>query len=724
VDPLSPAESQELAAALVSRGAVPQGISVIAAEAGGSPFFIAELVRFAESADGESSDTSTSLAMADSAAREATLANVIQIRISRLPSAAQRLLQLVAVNGRPMRGQVLQSMAGVGILETEGALALLRSERLVRGRDTDRGVEFESYHDRIRDIVVSSLDADERRECHRRLADAWEQANDTDAQLLAEHWLGASDVARAAHYTGLAAEEAERALAFDRAVRLYERTLDLLHPTADNRPLMMVRFARALANAGRSAEAAAVYLAIPSSTPAEALDFRQKAAQHLLFAGHLDEGLRIVRTVLSEVGMKLPETRSRTLLALITSRLRVRMRGLRYRECAADAVPPGVLTKVDACWAVAAGLSVVDTMRGAVFQARHLLLALDAGEIERVHRALCLEAGFLAAGGSRTTRSVERIRTMAAALTERIGTPYARAMDLLTGGVADYLVGRWTPAAAALTEAERLLMNECTGVTWELDCSRLFGLWSLFYRGDVSAIAARFPVLLRDADDRGDLYVSTTIRGLYAHIVYLAAADPDVATRHTRDAIEKWSHASFDLAHFMELWSSTDIALYQGRGLDAWMKLDRAWPSLRRSLLMEVQMHRVSMLDLRARAALLAAAETRPSSRHKAFLRTARRCARAMERQRADWASAMALMLHAGIYRCQGHDDLARALFDRAHRQLASVDMYLMAAVAGRRHGELVGGDAGRAEVEASEVWMRGQAIRDPAAMSRMFVPV
>jgi hypothetical protein len=252
----------------------------------------------------------------------------------------------------------------------------------------------------------------------------------------------------------------------------------------------------------------------------------------------------------------------------------------------------------------------------------------------------------------------------------------------------------------------------------------LFGLWSLYYRGDVGAIAARFPVLLRDADDRGDLYASTVIRGLYAHIVYLAAADPDAATRHTGDAIEKWSHGSFDLAHFMELWSSTDIALYEGRGLDAWTKLDRTWPSLRRSLLMEVQMHRVSMLDLRARAALSAAGETRQSSRHKAFLRTALRCGRAMERQRADWASAMALMLHAGVYRCQGHDDLARALFERAQRQLASVDMHLMAAVAGRRHGELAGGDAGRAEIEASEVWMRGQGIRDPAALSRMFAPV
>ena len=270
----------------------------------------------------------------------------------------------------------------------------------------------------------------------------------------------------------------------------------------------MARLAAALANAGRSADAAAVYLAIPTASMADALDYRQKAAQQLLFAGHIDEGLRVVREVLHTIGMTLPETRSQTLLALLGSRMLVRLRGLRYRERLEDAVPSDVLAKVDACWAITAGLSIVDTMRGAVFQARHLLLALRAGEIGRIHRALCFEAGFAAAGGSRTARRVRVIRTITAGLAQRIGASYTRAMQLLIEGVSDYLAGRWTPAAAAFSDAERLLTDDCTGVTWELDCSRLFGLWSLYYLGELKTIAARFPVLLRDARDRNDLYAS------------------------------------------------------------------------------------------------------------------------------------------------------------------------------------------------------------------------
>jgi hypothetical protein len=696
-------------------------VRVIASESGGSPFFIDELVRFAGRGQGELSESRPSGRAADTDAREATLEHMIQIRLSRLPAVAQRLLQIVAVNGRPIPEHVLMMAADVPA--PEAALVLLRSEHLLRARETERGAEFEAYHDRIREIVVRSLEADELLTCHVRLATALEAQGLADAELLAEHFSGARDSARAAHYTIIAGEQAEQALAFDRAARLYRRALDLLPTQANQRALCLVSFARALTNAGRSTEAAAVYQAIPAATAAEALDFKQKAAQQFLFAGHIDDGLKVTREVLAAIGMTLPETRSQTLLALVAGRLRVRLRGLRHREREAREVPPDELMKVDACWSVSAGLGIVDTMRGAVFQTRHLLLALRAGELARIHRALCMETVFVATAGSPAVRRVQRLRGMTGALTPRVATPYAEAMHLLCGGVSDYLVGNWKPAAAAISDAERLLTDHCTGVTWELDSSRFFGLWALYQLGELKAIADRFPALLKDAHDRGDLYASTTISGLLAHLTHLAAADPEGASRHTAEAIRRWAQSGFHMPHLWELWSSADIAIYQGRGVDAYTKIHKTWPALEHSLLLKVQFTRVSMLDLKGRAALSAAVGTSAGADRRHFCDVALGCARAMERLGVAWAGALALMIRAGVHRLQGEGDREVHLLTLAQDALMALDMNLLAAVVRRRRGELIGGDEGAVLIADGNAWMRAQEVRDRSAFARMLAP-
>jgi hypothetical protein len=49
--------------------------------------------------------------------------------------------------------------------------------------------------------------------------------------------------------------------------------------------------------------------------------------------------------------------------------------------------------------------------------------------------------------------------------------------------------------------------------------------------------------------------------------------------------------------------------------------------------------------------------------------------------------------------------------------------MGLFASVARRRHGQLAGGDAGRAQVAAADAWMEGQKVRDPSRMADMLAP-
>ena len=75
--------------------------------------------------------------------------------------------------------------------------------------------------------MVNHLAAERLREVNRRLAAELEQAGGADPETLGVHFEGAGELAKAGHYYALSADEAGEALAFDRAVKLYRRALEL-----------------------------------------------------------------------------------------------------------------------------------------------------------------------------------------------------------------------------------------------------------------------------------------------------------------------------------------------------------------------------------------------------------------------------------------------------------------------------------------------------------------
>ena len=189
VGELSAAEASELARALVGgeplTGPRPEAI---AREAGGNPYFIEELVRFSQ----------------PGAEAGVTVEHVVETRVSRLPEVARRLLEVVAVSGVPIEVGVAYRAADLE-KEGESALAVLRAAHLVRTRSTLGRNEIETYHDRIRDAVVTHLPAESLKECHNRLALALLATGGADPETLATHYLGAGDVESAAEYAAAAA---------------------------------------------------------------------------------------------------------------------------------------------------------------------------------------------------------------------------------------------------------------------------------------------------------------------------------------------------------------------------------------------------------------------------------------------------------------------------------------------------------------------------------------
>ena len=114
--------------------------------------------------------------------------------------------------------------------------------------------------------------------------------------------------------------------------------------------------------------------------PGAALPLLQKAADQLFRAGRVEEGAALAYEVHEKLGLGAPASPFVALVAFLFFRVVLALRGTRFRERAAAEIPPLELARIDTSWSITAGLSTVDPIRGAYFQARHLRLALRAGE--------------------------------------------------------------------------------------------------------------------------------------------------------------------------------------------------------------------------------------------------------------------------------------------------------------------------------------------------------
>jgi serine/threonine protein kinase/tetratricopeptide (TPR) repeat protein len=713
VDPLSPDETRKLARTLLATGAVPvadEVVDQIVDESGNHPYFVNELVKVTQ--------TESTGSRAIGSATRISLNQMLQSRLGRLPSDARQLLDTVVVAGRP----VLQDVAFEAARLTKGghaALDFLKQEHFVKSAGM-RGTSFvEPFHDRIREARIEQIS--DRRIHHLRLAEALERGDPVDPEVLAVHFEGAGNEARAGHYCRIAADRAASALAFDRAARLYARSLELLRPTGEETRALKARLAEAMANAGRGAEAATHFLAAAEGASSyEALKFQRLAAEHLLACGHMDEGLQVAQRVLSTVDMRLPRSPRGALFSLLKSRLLIRLRGLGFRERDLGEIPPRLLTIIDTCWSMALGLAVVDNIRGADFQARHLLLALRAGEPYRVARALAMEAGFYAVQGGPTRERSARLTEKALALAQKTGNPHALGLAILTSGMAAYLVGQWRRAAELCEKALEILREGCVGVTWEVASGNNFLTSALVYLGEIRQLSHRVPALLDDAVRRGNLYARTNLRTRMGHYLWLAADEPEASREEINAALSLWTQKGFHLQHYSALFALAETELYVDQGVAALGRVCQMWGPLKRSLLLRVQMIGIEALHMRARCAIAACHRQGESKR---VLRMAERDAHTIERTRMAWATPLATLLRAGVASRRGDTERAAGLLAEAVTGCDRAEMALFAAASRRQLGTLTGGAKGRDLVQQAEAWMSEQTIKNPARMSAMLVP-
>jgi hypothetical protein len=701
VRPLPADDACDLADLLMGAAGDRQTAALVAAEAQGHPLFIDELVRHLTQA--ENPWTNGRL----------MLDQVLWARVRELAPPLRGLVELLAVADSPLPQDAAAEACGLDFPELARVAGQLRAANLIRTSGARKADTIELYHERVRMAVGARMDQGTRANCHARLALALEASG--DLERLAAHWRAAGRPERAAEYAARAAARAADTLAFDRAVQMYRLALELGPPADLPRALLLPRLAEALANAGRAAEAAGVYVEAAEAHPGDEVELRRRAGNQLLLAGRLEEGLALLRQELVSANIPL----GGSLPSLVLLRARVRLSGARFRARAEDQVPPAQLRAVDLCYSLAAGL-YVDPLAAAHVQARHVLHALKSGEPYRVARALAGEAIVLAGRGQRQARRAAFVLERARAIAERSENPHGVAMVHAAGGITAFLQGRFRAAREALREAEHLLAERCIGVAWELATARTFLLRSQYYLGELGELAARLPPLRREAGELGNVYAATELCSGILVSDWLAQDDVESARAASELALARMAQQRARVVQHSHVLASAQIALYEGAGREAWeevLTLTRgAEAAFRR-----IELTRVQLADLRARCAVAAAAADRADRER--LLGEAGRAARHLERERAPWAAPLALLTRAALAEAGGDREQAIGHLAAAALGFEELDMMLHAQVARRRKALLLGGEAGRALAASVEAWMNRQGIRSPARMCALLAP-
>ncbi len=461
------------------------------AGSGGNPFWVAELVH-AGTSDGHGAISPDDL---------------LARRLENLGGSARTLLEVVAVAGAPVDMSTAFRAAGVDL--PVDAFDTLRANRLVAQDLNDRiGV----VHDRIREAIVGLLPLARQRALHRMLAEALEESSPPDLEALALYFAASDVPERAASYAEAAGDEANDALAFDRATRFYEIALHASRTSPDGAggvdSELWDKLGETRARAGRGREAADAFLASAAlSSGATAVDRRRRAAQEMLVSGHIDEGLSLAREVLSSLRLSVPSTSREAVVSLLWFRAKLRLRGLGFRRRKPDEIPPEERLRVDTTFALAKGLSFVDSILGARFQAENLIRALDAGDPSRVVLGLAGESAFSASEGTPSRQRTEALLRYTHRVRAETSELNSLGLSLVTEGMAYYLMGDLGEARAKLEESILFLRDKCRGVTWELDSANYMLVTTLHWMGRGAELA--------ELDERFRDCMVATVRRLF-----------------------------------------------------------------------------------------------------------------------------------------------------------------------------------------------------------------
>ncbi len=704
LQPLDEADAQSLVQSLtnLSRG---DGLVANVCRAGaGHPMFVTELAK----------QLSTLPAGIDSALE---LDALLRKRVHALGDSALNVLTLLALSGSPLPRAVLAHAALVRGEDFSSVLLLLRRERLAR---FVRAGELACYHDRVREAMLADLNAEQTRKGHLSLARAWTNANAPDAGSIARHFMAAGSVVEAAPWLVRAAERAMESAAFEQASKYFAARLELkgAELSEGERRALTLSYARSLAASGRSRDAAhALLAALPGAVAEERVQILAGAAQQLLQAADVEEGVETARRAMEEAGLAWPRSPSRAIWRLLWYRARLALLPTpKHLHSDAD-LGVQARTQLEILFRLALPLSWADLTRAVELWSRHLWLAHLLGSARHMELGLRSEA-VVRAMQDAEGKSCDAL-FVRANLVKSQDSPDLVAFRAFTRGQAALVRWQLREAESSLLEAETLYRETCPEEHWQHTNVRSLLLGTWFTLGRFGRLARNAEPWLRDAEQRGDKFALASLSVVgFGFVRHVMRSDLDAAAAEIERAMKPWRGPRIGIQHLGEAFAQHVVLA--GRGGDAAIRYwDGIYPALRRTFLMRAAFSREAVLVDRFWAAVGAAANATQGPEQSHCLARAERDRRAIGKPQTQWSRAALLHLEGELSILRGHTQQALVQLRAARAGYDEIGHF-----AGRLLSVTIDGLNGSQEGRLSfSHELESEGFRDPALWIRIWSP-
>ena len=599
--------------------------------------------------------------------------------IGALAPKTKDLLNVIALANQAIEISFLEHIMREDIGDAIEALAKSRLIKWAKGRAAVR-----IYHVSARNHLVSALSFDDKRAIHLLTAAGLEQRDTKDVFALHWHFEQAGESRSALKYLLLAADQADKQLAFKRAIELYQKALEQgddqsfkLHP----------KLAHSLANDGKTAEAAERFLVATAlaTDVVKQSKYLELAAYYFLLSGRFSEGIRVYKPRLRNYGVNFPGTQNRALTWVFRCLAFLNKRGLNYDECTESEADPQVLSTIDSCDQLSRGLLVVDTARGVYFAMVTLLHALRCGEPRRVLRAIDLadSTGLLVHANASISSIANRLIDTERVLAKDRGDFHFLARSFVNAAQKSLLQGQWEDAKKNCDVSLRANRQAGHPLRWEANVSTMTQLRALEELGELEQMYHTALDMAETATANGDFYGVATGK-LNAGFGYLAKNEPEIARSIASQVDTMWSGIDFHMQHFYIKRLDIFCDLYECDLESASQKLLDFSPRIESSGFLSVPMVCIDYALLTARIELAQAqAQNRDAD-----------CAsqlHALNKQKRDDARSHACLIKASISALRGDNDSAAEQLRLAMTGFGELNMAMYKCYAHARLVELSG---------------------------------